>query len=578
MESLSAEDANLTMIPSGFWDVVKKMFTSGSMHWKCLEHWQVIMPNDGPHCLRYLPLQEDGRMAVFLRQDGVWKEAVTESVGSYLAFRTEGAQVEVAVVTEIARLVGMGAPGGSCGRADRPDVVRRKKRPMPGKKDGDGADRSKEPDGSKNKGKRLTVLAVILLAALLIGAVTVFAFRSGAVTDMRAYRLLQDLAWDEEFSVALQVDGDYDGQEFEVSAQIHRMQVEGQAVTLVSRNGNDFYYCGDVLVLENGKAYQIQGENRGSDELLDQTLELYRNFEIREEEGNFFITASGDHAARIVKILLPELEELATEVRALEVGLYTENQKLAYIRFQTEGTAGGRDFTMDACLKPCGGPEEIPDLIRQQIVSGDAATTIASEDILMLMKAWNSLDIRRDIHADLTIYADCGPVKVKEQVDAYRGFLEQTQVYAVEKNDYALYFTDDRILDKNGDSVPVEQAQLANTKKLLDLAYSLCMHGDVTMHDGVYTVSLDEDGMRQAASVIAPETEQMDILFGTGQLRIELENGEIQAIRFELDGSVKVVVAEVPVKLSLDFVFLEDNQKVMFPQAVREALKQEQSK
>lgn len=298
VESLSAEDANLTMIPSGFWDVVKKMFTSGSMHWKCLEHWQVIMPNDGPHCLRYLPLQEDGRMAVFLRQDGVWEEAVTESVGSYLAFRTEGAQVEVAVVTEMPVWWVWVLLAALAAALIALIVVRRKKRPMPGKKDGDGADRSKEPDGSKNKGKRLTVLAVILLAALLIGAVTVFAFRSGAVTDMRAYRLLQDLAWDEEFSVALQVDGDYDGQEFEVSAQIHRMQVEGQAVTLVSRNGNDFYYCGDVLVLENGKAYQIQGENRGSDELLDQTLELYRNFEIREEEGNFFITASGDHAAR----------------------------------------------------------------------------------------------------------------------------------------------------------------------------------------------------------------------------------------------------------------------------------------
>lgn len=82
----------------------------------------------------------------------------------------------------------------------------------------------------------------------------------------------------------------------------------------------------------------------------------------------------------------------------------------------------------------------------------------------------------------------------------------------------------------------------------------------------------NDSAMYQAASAIAPETMDMDISFGEGTVQIRLSNGEIDKISFAVSGSVKVVVADVPVSLTGELTMARSQREFSAPDVVRKVL------
>lgn len=85
----------------------------------------------------------------------------------------------------------------------------------------------------------------------------------------------------------------------------------------------------------------------------------------------------------------------------------------------------------------------------------------------------------------------------------------------------------------------------------------------------------NDSAMYQAASAIAPETMDMDISFGEGTVQIRLSNGEIDKISFAVSGSVKVVVADVPVSLTGELTMARSQREFSVPDVVRKVLEKQ---
>ncbi|MGN0977492.1 MAG: hypothetical protein ACI4PH_05495, partial [Faecousia sp.] len=574
----------LDVVPEEPLEIVKKSFTGWNLYRKIQETWHITIPEDGlsSHTLRFLPPEgKVKRLAVFLKENGVWHEVEAEYIGSYLAFQAEENEVEMALLSTLPVWWVWLLPAVLVLlvlflllRLIRRIRKRRQKR-LAAKAAASQEMAVPSPMKRRRKKRLLIALIVLLVLALVIGGcVAVYLLNPGIVDTVQAYRLIQTNVNDKELAMVLTVDAVYGDQTVQVEADIDRTQLQGKNVVVIRQRNNALYYCDNVVFLENGNGYKLNAEFPDYSQLLGQVSELYRHVDITAEDGQYAITASGEDAAELLQILVPTLAEKFSDLGGIEVSLETENVELKQVHFRSGGTLNGKECSLEARLRLLGDPEVlIPQRVRDAILNGSGdVTTVVTKNLIALVNAWNVLESQDPLCADLVLTADCGPLKLSEQLEFYRDSSGAKQIYSLQKNGYGLYFTDTKVCDRNGLSVSAEQERLADSAQLLDLAYDLCQRTNVAVSNGVYTITLDEEGMYQAASAIAPETMDMDIAFGEGTVQIQLSNGEIDSISFAISGSVKVVVADVPVSLTGELTIARTQREFSVPDTVRKVL------
>lgn len=384
----------------------------------------------------------------------------------------------------------------------------------------------------------------------------------------------------------LSVQAELGGQAVEFSAQVDRTQAEGRRVTCIARDDMRLYYADGVVFLENGHAYQLTDAFPDYSQLLTLALPLYQHADITVTESGdqstYRITAEQADARELLEILLPSAAADLSGMDAVTVELTADDGDVSELRFFSSGTlndSGRTAFSVSAVLRTQQRePMGIPQNVRAAIRDGDyEAIDTLTGDLLRLAAAWQELNERDPLSAQINLRADCGPLILRDDLELDRWTLDGgQQISCIRKNGRALYFTDSFICGENGETVSETDADTVDAAQLLEIACLLCMSADldctVSGSESTYSLSLDEKGMEAAVHAIAPATEEMDLLFDTGTLAIVIRDDVIESIRVSCTGNVQIVLSHVAAAFEAEVRFTHEAVDLSVPDAVRRAL------
>ncbi|MGM9661506.1 MAG: hypothetical protein ACI3WR_00240 [Oscillospiraceae bacterium] len=598
-------------IAEGWWDSLKKAFTSSRLRRGVVEQWRLELTPDGQaeHTFHYLPPSgEPENMAVYVKTDGGWKETSTETMGSYLLFSAPGDEAEVAVLSTVSvRWVWLAAALLLLllllpllllirrARRRRAEEDRRLEAILAAAAAGrslsgdepEPAPAAQQTAPRKKKSRRLLkVLAVLLLLCAAAGAAAWFLL-PGLTEGREAYALLKSCAEAEELSMDLAVEARLDGQDMGFEARLARTQAAGQSVTVISQNGRTLCYADDAVFLENGKAYRIGSACPDYTALLEKALPLYQHADISGKDGVYRVTAEGEDAEAILRLLLPAADGLAA-ADAVTVELVSEGAEAEELRFTFDGRLGSaaqKPCTVSAVLDLHAGEEgrpTVPEAVEDRLLAGDyTAEADLSEDLLILLSAWGELGGRDPLRTTVALRADCGPLILNDSLELYRTEIRGLTVSAVEKSGTRLYFTENALCDESGElSLSAHRDDVA-AAELPELLYLLCENGDVTCTSSgesrSYALTLDEEGARRVACAIAPAAEELDIDFDSGSVRLTVSDGKLRTVTVACSGRLQLLLSSAEAEIGAELAFPEGYADFSVPDEVYQVLKEKEA-
>lgn len=600
---LTKEASDPDMIPEGFGDTLIKCFTGTKLNLEAERVWKLEFSPDGQtaHKVRYLIPEGDSKQPdIYVKQADGWVRAETEEMGSYLTFTAEGTSVELAAVRTmpiwwvwipaVLLIIGLFI-----------FVIRMLHKRKSGKKEVDESTPQAENetpaiehDGVETTGKkkkRKKWLFIVLLLCCVVGIFAVWLRSSGVMSDFRAYELLKNYAGKDEITMELTLEGTIGSAKSDFTALIDKQTVDGKKVTVIENNGMKLYYAEEAIWLENGKAYKLSGIYPDYSKLLEQALEIYRITEISAEELDgmsvYTITSENEDAKALLEILLPSAANDFSDTQSVTVRLLADKREVKELRFQADGALtdeAGTEFSVSAALtvNPDDGERlQIPQKVQEAISAGtEEETEDLSEDLYRLIAGWSELESREPMAAKLKLSADCGPVVISEDLELYRSTVQGMKINSLHKNGYDLYFTENTICDKDGNSVSAGDAAAVDAAELIKLAYELCMNGDMelvqTGTQYVYALTLDQKGMEEVVYAIAPEAETLNVSLDSGSLRVTIKEEKISSIELTCKGGVEIMTVEAEASFGIKLQVQNQASDYSVPEKAVEALKEKE--
>lgn len=536
-----------------------------------LEQWNIEVPEDGLliHTLRYLAPETDAdALDIYVKQDGDWKLASRDAVGSYLLFNIAGTDAEIAVVaTEYQWWIWL------AGAAAILIVI------------GGGI-------WMVRKKKDILKWLIGILAAMLIvlGIIMVIVLMDGKlVNGAHAYQLLEEYLAQPKQVLKLQVQAKTGDDQYDMEADILCRELDGRQITCVEISGAKFFYTDGILYLENGNAYQASEVSADYGSMLEQVAALYQVLDIeavKEENSKLYkITVQEENAQEILAYLLPKVAADALEMQTLEAELLSEEDALKAITFTSKGKLQNAEKTkyditaMLTVAKEDDGVIEIPEPVKNAMESEETKIqAIITGDVFRLYHAWEKLYAQNPMGAQIFLAADCGPLNLKQDVMFISAIVDDSRINCVRKDDFAVYFNEDTICSEKGYSVTTKRAETVDVSELVGMAYELCLQGNfrcTEVNDSyIYSIVLDEEGMKNVASLIAKESADMAIEFENGSLQLVIKEQKLESIRFACDGELDVLLTKVAVALSAELeIHGEENfRNYSIPEKVLEKL------
>lgn len=533
-----------------------------------MEHWRVSIPADGldSHTLRYLPTDD---VEIYLLKNGTWSRVETEEMGSYLAFSAAGAEVEfVAVRTEGRWRYLLPALAAGLVILAVFLVFRRKKGKFP-----------------LSFCKKAMILGIVLLLLAIVAACLLLLPQTRkAANTLHAYDILKAYTTQPEQSMALQVEAKVGDKELAFTAEIHRTQSGQTPVTVISQSGRTLYYGDGVVFLEDGSAWQLNGDAPDYSRLLEQLTQLYSQVDVEAAEGVYTLAVSEDAAGKLLELLLPAAKDLLSDASRLTVDLATTEGALAQIHFTGAGNLADSvktPFSVTAQLNVLPpDPPELPEAVAHALDTGDyQAQEVYSEDLVRLVHVWQSYQAKAAFGANVTASADCGPLQLSEDFLLYGWNTGNDPIFAVEKKDITVYLTDSAICDAQGRAIQAGAAETMDVATILDLVYqsfkNVAYQCEQTQDGYLYTVKLNPQGMKTLMAAILPKSQNLDILYSTGTISLLLTEDAPVSLRLTCGGSTQVAFVNVAVSMSMELTPLEDSQIPDLPDAVLKKLSPE---
>lgn len=605
----SAEVTSLPNTPNEFdflasdWlDFLAKSFSGRTVSRQIVEQWRLTITDDGQktHTVRYLaPDADPEHLDIYVKGSGGWQRADTEIIGSYLTFLVEGTEAEIAAISTtdvwwvwllaailllalVILIVCLIRKLVKSKKRAHAEACAEETATESGETGDTEEDAAPAPAAPKKHRRWLMPLLIVLALLVGIGGTAAFFLVPELMEDLEAYELLKQYAEQQELTMNLTVEAEIDSERLDFTASVDRSEVDGHRVTAISQEDRTLYYCNGAVFLENGKAYKLTDSYPDYSQLLTHAMELYRYVEIDKEDGTYTVTAEGDDANAVLKLLLPSVSQTLAKTNRVQVEMTVEQEKVTALRFSGSGALADDEktaFRVSALLTLLADqePATIPEAVKAAIRSGEhEAAEPLSEDLIRLTNAWKALQAEDAVAAQLLLKADCGPVALNDRLNYYRWNCSGTQISSIQKNGYALYVSDDTVCNQNGDAVPAKEAESVEAAKLLDIAYQICLNAKLDCSEAngkyTYTLSLDEEGMETAAYAIAPAAKGMDLLFDSGSLQIVVGRERIERIALRCGGSVQVVLSSAEVSFEAQLEFPEDMDKAALPDAVKTAL------
>ena len=420
----------------------------------------------------------------------------------------------------------------------------------------------------------IPVLAVLLVAALAAGA-WFFFLRPGLREELAAYRVLKAYQAEKTTCMQLHAEAGDGAQTVVTDALLTRLNQDGKEITCAASDGVTVYYSDRSVYLENGKAFRLGFAAPDYRALLSAAAELCRDASAEQEQtqdGTLYrLRVSAEQAQRILEILFSRIQTELPGSMELTLEVLEKDGALSGLSFQTQGSQTISAAARLTVRTPQNPLPEVPQAVLNAVSDGAEGQQVLTEEYLALLEAWSRRLTAESVSADLTLRADCGPLVLSEtlQYDCKK------PVSCIRKDALAVYFTDEKLCGADGKAAGTEMEQLAVSSQLLTLSYQLLLNGDVqaanTGADSyVFSLSLDEDVMRQVCSAILPESNQQKLSMTEGSITVLVQAGELSAIRISCTGSVHIVTSDAAASVEAQIAYTD--RTVSIPQPVWDAL------
>ena len=396
------------------------------------------------------------------------------------------------------------------------------------------------------KRSKKTALIVLCVIALVAAAgILCIVLRIAPTVDhaLRIASLLQPVIDAKNQTMHTSVCANFDGRILATESDVYLVTEDDTPYLALEQNSNAVYISGNILFLENGKAFNlgdaIQPQVRSYETLLPQIGALYEVLKITAEETDgqrvYSVTVTGEQA----KILLDTVslgETLpADAIRELRLQLTEKNGKLHNIVFSGSGNADGRAVTLHVTLSGfrilSAGDYPIPEKVKQSAATVNRSELFSlTEDLYRLILALAPFADMEKIDGTLDLAVDCGLLQLNTQID---------------------------LTDMKTD--PSGQLDLDALQKLPAILGFLCMEGDITCKpDGnryEYALVLDQAAMQELARMILPELAQYSSNLSEGAVSIHLTDRTVTTMAVSLKGEIPILFTSVPVSIRAAFSF-----------------------
>lgn len=561
---------------------------------KAEEQWEISCSDTSQdtYTIRYLSPEENAKgHCVYVKQNGQWEKADCTTFGSYLVFSVSEAEVEVAIVPAdnvwlMWLLIGIVillllillifVMRKLRKKKKKPSSKRMKtdNHPLPTPKP------KKHASGKKKK--RWIILAGVLVILIAIGTFVVIKIG----TAVNAYALLQEFANRPEFAMTLSVDTELDGQISNVDIEITKTQVDGHTVTCIQNDRIALYYADGAVMMENGKAYQVSALYPDYSSLPAETAKIFQELSFATSRSGgkktCTLTAEGENAKNLLEILIPKQIKNLSDTQKLTVELISSDNEMQSLCFSSEGTLMDDEktpYTISAELKPAEIDESftVPEPVKEAVCSGKTESdTVISEDLFRLLSAWTNLSQEESFTADVSLGVECSSISLNESLKYERTIVEEEKISCLRKNDLAVYFANGRFCDQNGVSLKAQDNELTDRAHLLEVLYQICLNGEFKCADTgnntwLYTLTLDENAMKEVAYAAAPEMENLPVALTSGRIQMMVKGTSITELDCNCTGGLGALAETAPVTVSATMSFTH-NSGLEVPSAVKDQL------
>lgn len=562
-----------------------------------VEQWHLSCsdPSQESYTVRYLSPDEAAKgYTVFVRDQDGWQKASCSAFGSYLVFSVTAPELDVAIVPAasvwLQRII-------VCAVAALLVFVllivirqsrHRKKKKVPAP-DQDARKAEVDTKGvEKPVKKKKWLLLLLLFLALLIAAVcALVGGKYRAASD--ACKLLEEFAAQPESAMTLSMSVQLDDTLTNTELDITRTQVENRGVTCIQNSGVSLYYSDDAVIMENGRAFRVGDLQPDYAQLPALAAKLFGavSFSTSRSDGDVTcrLTAEGENARQLLKVLLPDEVEHLSDAQKLTVELTSSGDQLLSLRFSSEGTLmddANTAYTLDAELEPKSVDPSfsVPDAVRETVCSGTVeGEESISEDLFRLLSAWTAMSQEDSSSANVQLGVVCGPISLDERMKYGRALVDGQEISCVRKDDLAVYFSEGTFCDQNGILLTEQENALIDGARLLEVLKQICLNGEFDCADTgndtwLYTLKLDEDAMKTVAYAASPEMESLPVTLSSGSVQITMSGTDIKEIDCACTGGLETLEAEAPVTVSVKLK-VAHNSEFEIPTAVKDQLTQE---
>ena len=431
---------------------------------------------------------------------------------------------------------------------------------------------------AKPRRRKRRWLPILITVLVLLAAAAVFFLNSDVKKDLEAYHLIEARMKQDPLSMDLTVDASYGKLSVQADAAVTCTKVDDTALTCIDRDGAALYYANGVIYLANGRAYPIADAYPDYSSLLNQTAELCRSLTIDKsvdgKEKVYTLTAEGNDAAALLRLLASDEIADAAALYSLRVELVAESGELMELRFYTEG-AGDLSVDASAVFRSSAAAPVIPDDVTDAMSSSSTEVSgTLTDDTLRLLQALSALHEQDTLSADIALSADCGPIVLSDTLQYDRHDYDGQSISCICKNTLAFYFSDGVICDESGNKL--DSADLVDSAQLIDLSCELLMNGTAacteTENGRSYSLTLDEDGIAALSAAIAPGIKTQNVSFTSGRIEALVgTDGTLRSIGISCSGALHLILTDAPATVSA--VITPTTREVSFSQQALSALK-----
>jgi len=409
----------------------------------------------------------------------------------------------------------------------------------------------------------LVFALLVVIIAVLFGAVHLAPRISNSI-DL--YNLLINYSRSSNARIDMDLSASYSDHDYKASVPVYITECEGERLSCILLDSTTIYLCGNSIILENGKCYRSDDLNADYSNLLEKAASLFSAVDINVQEVNgirtYHAAAAGEDAAVLLSAFIPGFDEQISATEIVDISLIVSDGEMSSLSFLWTGGSG----RMSAHMNFIGDPEtqSIPSEVRTAIADGEYKNADNVDlQLLSLITSWVQLSARDPISADMVLSANAGPVRLNEKLFWQRTGMYTQKLSMISRHGSTLYYTDSALCTDSGlYAAKDDTSRVADA--LMRLVSKAFIYGDISCREDsgtlVYTISLDEASMAEAAELIAPDTKVLGIKHESGYAELRIEDETVRELYINCRGSLRVVSMDVNTGISARMEFRDDTE------------------